>query len=218
MAYRLWRLDGGSPRIIVSRDVTFRDEIMYKDAKKNDHTEVTLDSQGTQSEVELQASDRVDRGSSGASTSSTKDTDYCIARDRPRRDPVKPIRFRQDDELSAFVFNVIEEENIYEPLTYEGAMMSNDKDRWERAMQEEMQSLWDNKTWKLVDKLVGHKLVDCKWLFKVKEGVAGELPRYKARLVAKGYTKKAGVDYNKIFLTCCQACFNQGDSSSYSCS
>ncbi|CAM8989115.1 unnamed protein product [Rhodiola kirilowii] len=67
-------------------------------------------------------------------------------------------------------------------------------------MEEEIQSLNKNKTWDLVKKPAGVKLVGCKWIFKYKEGIPGvEEPRYKARLVEKGFTQREGVDFNEIY-------------------
>lgn len=63
-----------------------------------------------------------------------------------------------------------------------------------------MNSLYQNKTWELVDKPKDQKLVSCKWLYKIKEGIPGfQEPRYKARLVARGFTQREGIDYNDIF-------------------
>ena len=63
-----------------------------------------------------------------------------------------------------------------------------------------MQSLYENNTWILVPKPEDKRVIDCKWIFKVKEGLtSSELVRFKARLVAKGFTQVEGIDYNEIF-------------------
>ena len=67
-------------------------------------------------------------------------------------------------------------------------------------MREEIRSLRKNKTWQLVDKPQGKKIVGCKWIFKRKPGIPGVEPaRYKARVVAKGFSQIEGVDYHEIF-------------------
>lgn len=58
-------------------------------------------------------------------------------------------------------------------------------------MSEEMTSLYKNNTWELVKRPGNKRIVGCKWIFRVKEGLAGsELRRFKERLMAKGYTQK----------------------------
>jgi hypothetical protein len=65
---------------------------------------------------------------------------------------------------------------------------------------EEMDSLVKNQTWKLGKLPKNQRVVGCKLMFKKKEGIPGvEDPRYKARLVAKGFTQVEGIDYNEIF-------------------
>lgn len=67
-------------------------------------------------------------------------------------------------------------------------------------MNKEMTSLLKNQTWQLVLKSKKQKIVDCKWIFKIKQGVLeGKPTRYKARLVAKGFSQGEGIDYMKIF-------------------
>jgi hypothetical protein len=66
-------------------------------------------------------------------------------------------------------------------------------------MQEEYDFLVVNNTWSLVALPKGRKPISCKWVFKIKHGVDGEMERYKARLVVRGFTQTFGVDYNETF-------------------
>ncbi|CAM8963328.1 unnamed protein product [Rhodiola kirilowii] len=67
-------------------------------------------------------------------------------------------------------------------------------------MEDEINSLKVNKTWDLVPLPKSHKIVECMWIFTLKEGLTKEEHlRYKARLVAKGYTQREGIDFTKIF-------------------
>lgn len=56
---------------------------------------------------------------------------------------------------------------------------------WRDAMQEEMRSITDNKTWELTDLPPEHRVIGLKWVFKVKRDEAGNIVRHKARLVAR---------------------------------
>jgi len=86
-----------------------------------------------------------------------------------------------------------------EPQTMEEALNGEDAKKWEIAMQEEYDSLPVNNTCSLVPLPKGRKPSSCKWVFKIKHGVDGEVERYKARLVARGFTQTFGVDYNEPF-------------------
>ena len=67
-------------------------------------------------------------------------------------------------------------------------------------MDEEMQSLVKNHTWKLARLPKGKKEIGCKWVYAQKEEFPSKnYVRYKARLVAKGYAQKEGIDYNEVF-------------------
>ena len=66
-------------------------------------------------------------------------------------------------------------------------------------MNSEMDSMYDNKVWTLVDPPEGVKPVGCKWVFKKKTDMDGNVITYKARLVAKGYKQKERIDYDETF-------------------
>ena len=77
--------------------------------------------------------------------------------------------------------------------------MSIDSEKWQEAMNSEMDSMYSNKVWNLVDAPEGIVPIGCKWIFKKKIGVDGKVETYKARLVAKGYRQRQGVDYDETF-------------------
>ena len=51
----------------------------------------------------------------------------------------------------------------------------------------------------MVDPPEGIKSIGCKWIFKKKTDMEGNVITYKARLVAKGYRQRRGIDYDKTF-------------------
>src|SRR5581483_7147617 len=86
-----------------------------------------------------------------------------------------------------------------EPSNYKEAMVGPEAAKWKEAMESEIQSMYDNHVWELVDHTPGHKTVGNKWIFKKKTDMDGNVHTFKARLVAKGYTQTQGIDYDKTF-------------------
>lgn len=55
-------------------------------------------------------------------------------------------------------------------------------------MDVEMNAIAKNETWELVSALKDKPIVDCKWVYTIKEKFDGIVEKYKTKLVAKGYT------------------------------
>ncbi|KAL4347037.1 hypothetical protein GQ457_17G009290 [Hibiscus cannabinus] len=87
-----------------------------------------------------------------------------------------------------------------EPKTYQEAVASPDSEKWLEAMRSEMDSMSENQVWTLVEPPEGIKPIGCKWVFKKKTDMDGNVHTYKGRLVAKGFRQIHGVDYDETFL------------------
>ncbi|KAK8533968.1 hypothetical protein V6N12_047370 [Hibiscus sabdariffa] len=72
-----------------------------------------------------------------------------------------------------------------EPKTYQEAVASSDSEKWLEAMRSEMDSMSENQVWTLVEPPEGIKPIGCKWVFKKKTDMDGNVQTYKGRLVAK---------------------------------
>lgn len=86
-----------------------------------------------------------------------------------------------------------------EPQTVREAFVSDDRQKWEMAMKEEISAHEQNGTWTLTELPKDRKAIKTKWVFKIKHDGGDGPDRYKARLVAKGYAQKAGIDYEETF-------------------
>ncbi|KAD4179844.1 hypothetical protein E3N88_28435 [Mikania micrantha] len=86
-----------------------------------------------------------------------------------------------------------------EPTNYKSATSDIESDKWLKAMDVEMQSMYDNQVWDLVDLPPNSKAVGSKWIFKKKTDMDGNVHTFKARLVAKGFTQTQEIDNEETF-------------------
>lgn len=102
--------------------------------------------------------------------------------------------------LNDFVMTAEEFINVTEnPETFEDVLSSKQSAEWIKAMDSEIESLKENKTWKLILLPKGTKAIPCKWVFRLKLNSDGSIDKYKARLVVKGFRQKYGIDYCQTF-------------------
>ncbi|CAI7755824.1 unnamed protein product [Closterium sp. NIES-53] len=74
-----------------------------------------------------------------------------------------------------------------------------DPDVVKEVMDEEMRSLIEQGTWKLVPRPPGVNVMKNRWILNTKFRPDGIVEREKARLVVKGFTQVAGVDYEETY-------------------
>ncbi|KAL2240931.1 UNVERIFIED_CONTAM: Retrovirus-related Pol polyprotein from transposon TNT 1-94 [Sesamum indicum] len=191
--YRLWVRSQPGFNVLISRDVTFNEnempclEKIQPIEKETTFNKVEIEDnqegEGLEYNAEQNAKNLENLGNTNPVTNPLDN--YQLARDRNRRQTRIPSKHRD--------FQTSLNTELREPSSVEEVLKS---EKWLNAVKEEMKSLKDNKTWILVHKPKDASIVDCKWLFKIKQ----ENPiKYMARLVAKGFTQKEGIDYNEIF-------------------
>ena len=133
------------------------------------------------------------------------DNDDGEGDDQPQQPPAgnSPYRtragrvVRQSSKYSNDQFVLITDEG--EPESFEEAMIDDRKKKWFSAMQDEMKSLHENKTFELVKLPKGKKALKNKWVFRIKREEHNLQPRFKARLVVKGFSQRKGIDFDEIF-------------------
>jgi hypothetical protein len=89
-----------------------------------------------------------------------------------------------DEELTIYVMlaGMSEAEGL-EPSTIQDAKTRSDWAQWQDAVNTELKSLDEARTWDIVQRPKNKNIVSSKWVFKIKKNAAGEIDKYKARLV-----------------------------------
>ncbi|KAE8682936.1 ABC transporter G family member 13 [Hibiscus syriacus] len=178
--FHLWCLD--TKKIICSRDVTFDEAALV-----NKTMIPEVDAADSSTPIEESEDEEVQ-------TQEPLETPEPFAVTRPRREI---RRLARSIDMVTYAFPVVDDDI---PITYQEAIQSLESDKWKSAMDEEMQSLQKNNTWKLTQLPKGKRAIGCKWIFEKKYGSHSKKDvHYKTQLVAKGYAQKEGIDYNEVF-------------------
>ena len=83
----------------------------------------------------------------------------------------------------------------YIPINYNDAVSCPESEKWKAAIQDEYNSIIENKTWDIVPLPENRKAIKGKWVLDFKPAHKGAAARYKARFVACGYAQLYGIDY-----------------------
>ncbi|GKA83547.1 zinc finger, CCHC-type containing protein, partial [Tanacetum coccineum] len=113
-----------------------------------------------------------------------------VKRDTPKKLDSRSIKCIFVDRYGYYVdIEEYELGDLDEPPNYKAALADPKSNKWLEAMNTKMQSMKDNQVWYLVDLLSNGRTNGCKWLFKKKTDMDGNVYTFKARLVAKGFTQ-----------------------------
>ncbi|KAK8686057.1 hypothetical protein V6N13_125084 [Hibiscus sabdariffa] len=174
-------------KVFVARTGVFleKDFLSSKEDRRNIELEEVQQQQDTEPEVER--------------FSQTVEENLTDLETRPLR---RSTRERHEPERYGFLVTTHGDVILVdhdEPKTYQEAVSSPDSEKWLEAMRSEMDSMSDNQVWTLVEPPEGIKPIGCKWVFKKKTDMDGNLQTYKGRLVAKRYRQVHGIDYDETF-------------------
>lgn len=196
--YRLWNTE--EERIIIARDVKFlgirTEENKIKENRsitnKIKFLQLNEESDETQN-FENEEDNWEDANEGDGDTEDIRTQDRQERRVQDYEDVDKNKDTRRKSSRNKKCPEYLQE---YVMLTYKQAVSGPDKQRWEKAINEEKKSLEENQTWEIMDlkKLKGEKPLTGKWVFKIKQN-----GRYKARLVIRGCQQEQGVNYEETF-------------------
>ena len=111
-----------------------------------------------------------------------------MAINRTRKQIKPPQRYAYAN-LPAYALSVVESIENEEPKTYHEVITSRESTQWIVAMNDILKK--KNHNWQLVEKPKNQKIIGCKWVFKINEGILGvEGVMFKVALVEKGLHKK----------------------------
>jgi hypothetical protein len=198
-------------RIITSRDAHFDETVMERvdsvalplSTRQDQSTTVAEEPEeecesfdDAQEGEESERSDETD-GERGIDAVSNDEAEIQLRRSTRIRQPPKSWwNSPQRNALASYAYALITED---EPTTYQEATNSSDRERWQKALDEEYDSLIQNQTWELAELPPNRKAISSKWVFKIKHNSDGTVERYKARLVARGFMQKEGIDYQETY-------------------
>ena len=73
------------------------------------------------------------------------------------------------------------------------------KAKWQLVMQNEFDFLMNNQTWKLTSLSRNRKVLEDKWIYKLKREINDDVIRHKARWVIRNFEQRENIDFNEIF-------------------
>ena len=191
--YKFW--DDQNKKIIKSRNVTFNENMFYKDmtaefANANKQPDqVSLEEISESDVVSKWQNTEVEPESESGST--PKQIADSITLEILIRRSSKTIVAPQKYSPSLHYLMLTD---AGKPEHFAEAMQGDESIKWELAMKDEIKSLQKNTTWSLTKLPEGNKVLQNRWVYQLKEEPNGN-KRYKARIIVKGFQQRQGIDF-----------------------
>lgn len=192
----------------IARDVIF-DEINFKTTRPNNvHNEETESESNSDESPEIaitegQKANKIPKTITSQECNTDLPTLNLYENKLRRSERIKnkqsssnKAEYYEDNDLNVYYAQFV---SCDIPKSYSEIKNRDDKSQWEKAIKEELDSLLINNTWSIVPCPNNRNIVDCKWVFTMKNDESGNLTKYKARLVARGFSQQYLVDYQETY-------------------
>ena len=116
-------------------------------------------------------------------------------------EPQQPVELRRSGRTTSKLlrylllgesYQAITIDSEEDPVNYKEALKDVDAQEWLKAMDCEMESMYSNSVWSLVEAPKGVKPIGCKWIYKRKRQPDGKVETFKARWWQKVIPQKRG--------------------------
>ena len=175
--------------VTIHRDVSFVPQQHVSGNKETDYMDTSNENPGSV-KVEVADNVEIELSHDEEEETETQKVPYNL---RKRSQLVMPERMKD------FEVYLTSSHLQDEPSSYKQAMKSSDAENWKMAMNTEMNTLLENNTWTEVKKPENVKIINSRWVYKVKRNETGEIVQHKARLVAKGFQQDEQFDISDIY-------------------
>ena len=86
-----------------------------------------------------------------------------------------------------------------DPTSLDEALRGPDAQKWQEALDYEINQLEKMGTWIIEDLPAGHTAIPCSEVLRIKRGPDGEIQSYRVRIVAGGHRQVEGLNYTETF-------------------
>lgn len=198
-----------SRKLVVARNVIFDESknIEYFDNKTIDIKSTWIDNRVEQDEITEETNDKLGEASNGTQelVEEKKEEDECTDKYKQpevnvkRSTRIKKLSEKYEDYVMVHLTLSAESFVNEVPKSLEVAKTRPDYKYWKSAIDKEIKALKRNNTWTPMEKPKNVKIIDSKWVFRLKRYPNGQIKEYKARLVAKDFMQRQGFDYEETY-------------------